>query len=117
MHGNEGLVGGDHVFARLNGFDHQLFGDAHATNQFNHHVDLRVLHDIQSRGHHLGVLTHNGEGSGHVNIGHHGDLNGAPRAANNFSLVSQENLKGAPSNGPYAQQSYFDRFHVECFFR
>jgi hypothetical protein len=49
------------------------------------------------------VLPHNGEGSGHVDIGHRGDLNGATRAANNFGLVSQEDLKGASTNGPYAQ--------------
>jgi hypothetical protein len=45
MHGQQRLVGGDHVLAVFDGLEHQLLGHAVAADQFDDDVDLGVGDD------------------------------------------------------------------------
>jgi hypothetical protein len=86
------------MLTRLDGFEHELFGNAVATNQFNHDVDLRIGDDFTRIVYHLNVCTHNAFGTYHIEVGHHSDFNATTCAACDFFLVALEHFKSAAAN-------------------
>ena len=112
VHGQQGLVGRDHMLACCNGFHHQSLGDAITANQLDDNVDFRVGNDLTCIRHHLDALTHHLSGTRHIQIGHHGDLNATTCATLDFSLIAAQHIESAAAHGANAQQAYFDRFHL-----
>jgi hypothetical protein len=111
MHSQQRFVGGDHVLACGNGFHHQGLGDAVTTNQLDDDVDVRVGNDGAGVAHHSHALTHGGFGTGHVKVGHHGDLDTTACTTRDFFLVAFEHVERAAANGTDAQQADLDGFH------
>ncbi|MCY1545474.1 hypothetical protein D9M68_814200 [compost metagenome] len=111
MHRQQGLVGGHHVLARGNGFQHQRLGDAVPANELDHNIDLGIRDDRACVVHHLHVRAHDGLGARGVEVGHHGDLDATTGTPANLFLVALEHVERAAAHGAYAQQAYLDRFH------
>ena len=111
VHGQQRLVGGDHVLAGRDGFQHQLPGDAVAADQLDHDVDVGVGDDGARVVHHLHALAHDGLGALGVEVGHHGDLDAAAGAALDLFLVALQDLEGAAADGADAEQADLDGFH------
>ncbi|MNT23690.1 hypothetical protein D3C72_1591190 [compost metagenome] len=111
MHRQQRLVGRHHMLARGNGLQHQGLGNAIATDQLHHHVDIGVGDHITRVLDDLGMLAHHGAGAGFVQIGHHGDCNFAASAATNLVMVTLQHAKDTTAHGADAQQANLDRFH------
>ena len=111
VHGQQGLVGGDHVLAGGNRLQHQRLGHAIAANQLDHDVDVRVGDDGTCVVDHLNLRTHHALGALHIQIGHHGNLNAPASAAADFVLVALQYVEHAAADGADAQQAYLDGFH------
>ena len=111
MHRQQGFVGGDHMLARLNRGHDQLAGNAIATNEFHHDIDVRVGHNSVRIVDHGDVGPHNFAGTRGVQVSHHGDFNAPSCTALNFLLVAQQHFKRAFAHGPNAQQAHLNRFH------
>ena len=62
VHGQQRLVGRDHVLAGRNRFEHQLAGQVVAADQFDDDLDLGVADDVARIGHHTGGIAHDGAG-------------------------------------------------------
>ena len=88
VHGQQGLVGGDHVFAGGYRFHHQLFGDAITADEFDDDVDVRVGNDGARIADHADIRADRRAGSGQIQISHHGDFNATPGAALDLRLVA-----------------------------
>ncbi len=99
------------MFARRNGLHHQGLGDAVATDQLDHDVDLGVGDHGACVVHHLHVRADDALGAGHIEVGHHGDFNAATCTTADFFLVALQHVERAAAHGAYAQQAYLDRFH------
>ena len=118
MHGQQGLVGGDHVLAVLDGLQDQLLGHAVAADELHHNVDFRIRHHRES------VVRQPGGGAGgdlpgqlQVLVRHCGDADRPAGAAGDFFLVTLENGEGAATDGADAQESNIDRFHFKAFLK
>ncbi len=111
MHGQQRLVGGDHMLAGRNRFQYQGLGNAVATDQLHHHVDVGVGDDLARIAHHLGSVAHHGLGARGIQVGHHGNLNATTRATADLFLVALQHVESAAAHGANAQQAYLDRFH------
>ena len=111
MHGQQRLIGRHHVLARGNRFQHQGLGDAVATDQLDHHVDVGVGDDGAGIAHHLDGITDDLLGARGIQVGHHGNLNATTRAAADLFLVALQHVESAAAHGANAQQAYLDRFH------
>jgi hypothetical protein len=66
MHSEQSFVGRDHVLACINGFKHQLLGNAITTDQLNHDVNLGVGNDLTCITDHLNGVPHDGFGTRHI---------------------------------------------------
>ena len=117
MHSQQGLVGGYHVFASVNGAQHQLEGDAIAANQFDDDVNLGVGDDLLGVRDHLAIAANQRMGFGSVQVGHHADDHGAAQAALDFSLVALQDFISAAANRSQSQQANLNGFHASAFFR
>ena len=115
VHGQQRLVGGDHMLARGNGFQHQLLGQRVATNQLDHDVDVGVADDLAGIGHHLGLVAHDLLRQRGVAARHHGDLNATASTAFDFFLVALQHVENTAAHGAQAHHAYLYRFHK--FFR
>jgi hypothetical protein len=113
VHGQQRLVGGDHVLAGRNGFQHQRLGDAVAADQLDDDVDVGVGDDGACVVHHLRAVAHHGLGARSVQVGHHRNLDAPARAAADFLLVALQHLEGAAADGADAEQADLDGFHTE----
>ncbi|EWS65311.1 hypothetical protein Y695_01444 [Hydrogenophaga sp. T4] len=111
VHSEQSLVGCHHVLAGRNGFQHQRLGDAVATDQLDHDVDIGVGDHGARVVHHLHVRADDALRTRHIKIGHHGDFNATASAALDFFLVALQHVERAAAHGAYAQQAYLDRFH------
>ena len=85
-----------------NCFEHQLFGDAITTNQFNHDVDLWIGNHLSRVVHYFHIVAHNRLGTCGVKVRDHRDLYRATRAALYFFLVAFEHFKSATAYGANA---------------
>ncbi|MDT4827358.1 hypothetical protein FQZ97_607030 [compost metagenome] len=111
VHGEQRLVGRDHVLAGRDGLEHQLLGDAVAADELDDDVDVGVGDDFARIGDHLHAFAGHFAGTGGVEVGHHGDLDAAAGAAFDFFLVALEHLEGAAADRACAEQAYLDGFH------
>ena len=102
MHRQQSFVGSHHMLAGSNRFEHQLFGDAITTNEFNHDVDVWIGNHLSRVIHHFYSATHNRLGTGGVQVSDHRDLYWATRAALYFFLVAFEHFKSATAYGANA---------------
>ena len=112
VHCQQRFVGSHHVLARSNGLHHQLLGNAIATDQFNHHVNVRVGNHSACIADHFGVLPHSGLRSCGIQVGHHRNLNTATSATNDLQLVALEHIEHTAANSSYAQKANLYRFHL-----
>ena len=117
MHGQQRLVGGDHMLAGLNGFEHQRLGNAVAANQFDHDINVGAGDDLARVINHLHALAHQRLGARHVQVGHHGDLNATAGAPANLFLVALEHVEGAAAHGANAQKAYPDGAQIRRRFK
>jgi len=111
MHGEQRLVGRDHVLAGGDGFEHQRLGNAVAADQLNDDINVRVGDDGAGVAHHLHVRTHHAAGTDDIQVGHHGDGNAPAGAALDLFLVAREHIEYAAANGADAEEAYLDGFH------
>src|SRR5690606_2997261 len=110
VHGDQCLVGGDHVLAMLDGLEHQFLGDGVATDQLDDHVDLGVgdqREDVGGNGGTGGVAFRVGVARG--DLGH---FNVAPGAPGNLLGVALEHIEGTATDGSQPTDAYFHRFHA-----
>ncbi|KFB71722.1 MAG: hypothetical protein AW09_003140 [Candidatus Accumulibacter phosphatis] len=109
--GEQGLVGGDHVFAIGDRLQYEFPGDPVAADQLDDDVDLRVAD------HRKGVVGHPAVSTGElpdpfaVLVGNDTDLNGAAGAAGDFFSVTLENGVSTATDGADPEKSNVDRFH------
>ncbi|MCY1167141.1 hypothetical protein D9M73_70980 [compost metagenome] len=115
MHGQQGLVGRDHMLAGFNRFQYQLLCDAIAAYQLDHDVDFRVGNHRTGIGNHLHILTDSGLRTCSVQVRHHGDFNAATGAAQDLALVALQYVEYAAAYGAYAQKAYLDGFWIRQF--
>ena len=111
VHCQQGLVGGHHMFARGNRLHYQRPGNAVAADEFNHDVDVRVGNDRPRVVDHRHALTDQALGPGHIEVGHHGDLNPAPGTTLDFFLIAAQHVKRARPYNTHAQQAHLNGFH------
>ncbi len=111
MHGDQRLVGGDHVLAVFDGLEHQVAGYGVAPNEFDDDIDLGVARDFEH------ISGNGGTGNLAVRVLRaHGDLghfNTAPGTAGNLLGVALKYIEGSATDGPQPTDAYFDRFHCE----
>ena len=93
MHCQQSLVGGHHMFARSNGFQHQRLGNSVATNQLNDDINIRIRKHCAGIIHHRNALTHDGSSALNIQIGHHRDFNSTPCASLNFRLIAFQHIE------------------------
>ncbi len=109
MHGQQRLVGGDHMFAVGNGLQHELSGKGGAANDFDHHIDIGVVDDGKGVIHQFHLVTHQAGGACQVAHSHHGDLHTAAGSGGNDLGVALQYLVGADSHGAKAQHANAQR--------
>ena len=73
----------------------ELSGNAIATNQLDHDVDIRMANHSPTIGHYLDRTTRHLFGAFGVKIGHHHHFDGPAGAAPNFFLITAQYIKGA----------------------
>ena len=112
MYGQQGLVGGDHMLAGFNRFEHQLPGNAVATNQFNHNINIRVGDDGPRISHHLDSWPDSGLSARRVQVSDHGNLNAATSPTHDLALVALQYVEHATANSTNTQKAYLDGFDV-----
>ncbi|MCY1356691.1 hypothetical protein D9M69_431510 [compost metagenome] len=111
VHGDQRLVGGDHVLAVLDGFEDQLAGLGVATDQLDDDVDFRVVDQLEN-------VRGDGGGTGiafrvRTTGGNLRNLDSTPGTAGNLLGVAFEYVEGAATDGPQATDAYFYRLHAE----
>ncbi|MCY1237526.1 hypothetical protein D9M72_502280 [compost metagenome] len=111
MHGQQRLVGGDHVLAVLDGLEHQLARDAVAADQFDDDIDVRAADHLVGVADDLHFPVGQFARAFGVEIGHHGNLDAAAGAATNFFLIALEHVERAATDGTDAEQANFDGVH------
>ena len=111
VHGQQGLVGGDHVLAVFDGGQHQFLGHGVAADELDDDVDVRVLDHREGVVGDPRLAAGDRVGQIQVAVGHGGDLDGPAGAAGDFLSVAGEDGPGAATDGADAQQAYVDRFH------
>src|SRR5690606_24678050 len=109
VHGDQRLVGGHHMLAVVDGFEHQLFGNGVAADQLDDDVDLRVANQRQ----HIVGQRHAGGialriGLARSDLDH---FNAATHTPGNFPGITLEHIEGAAADGPQSTDAYFHRFH------
>jgi hypothetical protein len=116
VHGQQGLVGGDHVLAVVDGRHDQFPGHGIAADQLDDDVDIGVLDQSE------GVVGHDarlaaGEflRADQIAVRHGGNADGAAGAAGDFFLVAGQDGPGTATDGADAQQAYVDRFHLSFY--
>ncbi|MNS93113.1 hypothetical protein D3C72_1272690 [compost metagenome] len=111
VHGNQRLVGGDHVLAVFDGLEHQFAGHGVATDQLDDNVDFRVARNFEH------ISGNGGTGNLAVRVLRaHGNLchfNTAPGTAGDLLGVALKYIEGSATDGPQPTDAYFDRFHCE----
>ena len=111
MHGEQRLVGRDHMLAIGDGLHDHFLGHAVATDQFDDDVDFRIIDQRKGVVGHAGGATGDLSGQFHILVGHGRDANRTAGATGNFFLVALENGPGATADGADADKANIDRFH------
>ncbi|MNM28756.1 hypothetical protein D3C81_392750 [compost metagenome] len=116
MHGQQGLVGRDHVLAVGDRLHDQGFRQVVAANQFDDDVDLGIIDDDGGVVDHLAGAGDERFGARHVAHGDGDDFNAAARAALDFFLVALQDTERAEADIAQAQQADLDGFHsvLDC---
>ena len=111
VHSDQRLVGGNHVLAVFDGFEHQVLGQGVTADQLDNDIDLRVVHQLK---HIVGdantgrVVLRLGRANGNL-----GNFNTAPCAPGNFLGISLEYIQRTATDGTQPTDAYFHRFHTE----
>jgi len=112
VRGNQRLVGGNHVLAVGNRLQHQILGDAITADQFDDDIDVRIADQqigiVDDFHFSVGQLG----GARRVQVGHHGNFNGASCTPRNFFLIALQHIESTGTHGADAEQTYFDGFHI-----
>jgi len=111
VHGDQRLVGGDHVLAVVDGLEHQLAGHGVAADQLDDDVDFRVaghLEHVTGDGGTGGIALRVGVTRG--NLRH---FDAAPGTAGNLFGIALEHIEGTATDGSQPTDTYFHRFHSE----
>jgi len=98
VHGDQRLVGSDHVLAVLDGFEHQLTGNGIAAYQLDDDIDLRI------GGHGEDIVGNRNTGRFELRLwrtrGNLRHFNPAPCTAGNFFSITLKYVEGAATDGP-----------------
>ena len=110
VHGNQRLVGGDHVLAIFDRLEHHILGQRVTADQFDNDVDLGVIDQFEDV---VGYRCHT-QAAGRVRVPgcNLGDLNATPSTPGNFRRVALQNIEGATADGAQSTNTYFDRFQT-----
>ena len=100
------------MLAGGNGLKHQGLGNAVAPNEFDHDINLGIGNHRAGVADHLHTLPDQRLGTGHVEIGHHGDLDTATGAPPDFILIAAKHIEGARAHHANTQQANLNRFHI-----
>jgi hypothetical protein len=108
--GDQRLVGGDHMLAVGDGFQHQLLGGGGAADQFDEHIHLGISRHIENI---LGDLNlASVEGGVFPPRRHLNNLDIRAGAGVDQRGVTGEYLEGATADGSKTTNSYFDFFQA-----
>jgi len=112
MHGEQRLVGGDHVLAVGDGLHDHVLGHAVAADQLDDDVDFRVIDQRE------GVVGNPGGAAGDlfggfdIAVGDGRDADRPAGAARDFLRVTVKNGPGATADGADADKANIDGFHI-----
>jgi hypothetical protein len=112
VHGQQRLVGGDHMLAGGDGLEHQRARDAVAADQLDHDVDRR-LGDHRARiGHHPHALARRRARARSTSRSATIAISiAAPGAAPDLLAVALQHAEGAAADGADAEQADLDGLH------
>ena len=102
MYRQQSFVGSHHMLAGSNRFEHQLFGDAITTDEFDHDIYFWIGNHLSRVIHHFHSAAHNRLGTSGVQVSDHRDLYRAASATLDFFLVAFEHFKSATAYGANA---------------
>src|SRR5690606_23435565 len=112
VHGDQRLVGGDHVLAALDGGEHEIVGGAlDAADQLDDDIYLGVVEKLARVGREAHPLQ---RAAAHaLRIAHQcaAHVDGAPRPTRDLVAVALEHVDRAAANGADAGDADLDRFH------
>ena len=111
MVGQQGLVGGDHVLAPLDGGQDEVPGRGQAADELHHDVDLGVVQDVLGPGGKQRPVHRHRPGALQVQVRHLGQHQFRPQAPGQHLPLLGEQAHHAAAHGPEAQQPYFNGFH------
>ena len=109
--GDEGLVGGDHVFAVVDGAQHQFAGGRFAADEFDDDGQLRVVHHFEGVAGEIDArrversLAPDVPGTGA------GDDDTPPGSSGDLLGIAAQHLHGAAADRTQAQKSHLHRIH------
>ncbi len=113
MHGEQRLVGGNHVLAIGDGLHHHILGHAVAADQFDDDVDFRIIDQREGVVGHPGRTAGNLPGQFDIPVGHSRNAYRTTGAAGNFFCVAIENGPGTTADGADADKANIYGFHVQ----
>src|SRR5690606_4108580 len=111
MHGDQRLVGGNHVLAVVDGLEYQFLGQGVAADQLDDDVDLGVIdqfEDIAGHGNAGGVVLRLGRTNGNL-----GNLDAATGAPSNLLGIAFEYIQSTATDGAQTTDAHFDRLHTQ----
>ncbi len=109
VHGQQRLVGGDHVFAVFDRIEDQPPGDRGAADQLDDDVDRRIGDDVQGVADHRDAIAGDRAGALDVQVGDLDDLDAAAGATLDLGGIAPEDLEGAAADRADAEQPDSDR--------
>src|SRR5690606_26189414 len=112
VHGQQRLVGGDHVLAVGNRVHHQFARDAVAADQLDDDIHFGVGDHREGVIGNAHALTRDTASMFEVLVGDDADAGGAAGATGDLLLVALEHVEGATADGADAEKAYIDWFHV-----
>jgi hypothetical protein len=111
MHGEQRLVGSDHVLAIGDRLHDHFLGHTVATDQLDNDVDFRIIDQRKGIIGHAGRATGDLLGQLDVLVGDGRNANRTAGTAGNFLRVALENSPGATADGADADKANIDGFH------
>ncbi|MNK62274.1 hypothetical protein D3C87_814440 [compost metagenome] len=105
VHGQQRLVGRDHVLAVRDGGQHPVARRAGAASHLDHHVDIGIGGHLHRVGRERHALAHDALGAREVARRHHRHLDAAPGAGGDEVLVAGQHAEGARAHGADADHA------------
>ena len=103
MQRQQGFIGCDHMLAVGNRAQNQFFGQGGATDEFNHNIDVRIIHYLPTVTHHAARTLDQRLRLGHIAYRDHLNVNSAARTPGNFGLIPTQYLESAGTDGAQAE--------------